>query len=61
MFAMHTKLEWLVHHTLSLVHTCDTPNDDIDYWPVWGLLRLTPTMEPKLNLFSSMQKKLTQN
>ena len=38
-----TKLEWLAHHILSFtVRTRDARNDDIDYRPVWGSLRLAP-------------------
>ena len=38
-----TKLEWLVHRILSFtVRTRDARNDDIDYRPVWGSLRLAP-------------------
>ena len=43
MLATMTKLEWLVHHILSFtVCTGDALNNDIDYRPVWGSLRLAP-------------------
>ena len=48
--ATMTKLEWLVHYILSFtVHTRDAHNDDIDYHPVWGSLRLTPIMLCRYN------------
>ena len=43
MLATMTKPEWLVHRILSFtVRTRDARNDDINYRPVWGSLRLAP-------------------
>ena len=40
---MHTKLKWLVNCILlfTVVCTCDAHNVNINYYPVWGSLRLT--------------------